>query len=127
MAEFRFELADEVVLVTSAPIMLEQLQLDAEDQLRTKQDEVEDVVGLARLVGGQIEEGMIIGRSELLRDGKAEEGHYLVRYRAGDGRQVEDWFTPDALITEAEIRDEFDRQRSAGGEKSGDPDFAEVK
>jgi hypothetical protein len=40
------------------------------------------------------EKGAIIGRAEYLHD----ETRYLVRYKAADGRQVEDWWGQSAII-----------------------------
>lgn len=39
------------------------------------------------------EQGQVIGRAEYT----TTEPHYLVRYRAGDGRQVETWWSESAL------------------------------
>lgn len=39
------------------------------------------------------EEGVVIGRAEYSHS----ENHYQVRYRAGDGRQVESWWGESAL------------------------------
>lgn len=40
-----------------------------------------------------LERGVVIGRAEYLEDGPS----YLVRYVAGDGRQVESWWNAGAL------------------------------
>lgn len=39
------------------------------------------------------EQGNVVGRAEY----QHAEDSYLVRYKAGDGRQVEQWWTEDAL------------------------------
>lgn len=39
------------------------------------------------------ETGYVIGRSEYTNSGNS----FLVRYKAGDGRQVESWIAADAL------------------------------
>jgi hypothetical protein len=39
------------------------------------------------------ESGTVIGRAEYAHN----EPHYLLRYRAGDGRQVESWWGESAL------------------------------
>lgn len=39
------------------------------------------------------ETGLVIGRAEYVNS----EPHYLVRYKAGDGRQVEGWWGESAL------------------------------
>ena len=40
------------------------------------------------------EEGKIVGRAEFTYT----ENSYLVRYKAGDGRAVENWWTETALV-----------------------------
>lgn len=39
------------------------------------------------------EQGIVVGRAEYTNS----EPHYFVRYRAGDGRQVEQWWGESAL------------------------------
>lgn len=46
-----------------------------------------------RLVASE-ERGKIIGRAEFA----ASENTYLVRYKAGDGRQVESWWGESAIM-----------------------------
>lgn len=40
------------------------------------------------------EKGTVVGRAEYVNSSNS----YLVRYCAGDGRQVEQWWSEDALI-----------------------------
>lgn len=40
------------------------------------------------------ETGTVIGRAEY----DVDENRYLIRYKAGDGRQVESWWAESALI-----------------------------
>jgi hypothetical protein len=61
-----------------------------------------------------IEAGTVIARSEYLDAGTTPQ--YMVRYRAGDGRQTEQWFGPDALA--------FDPREK--NQPTDDPMFAEV-
>ena len=41
------------------------------------------------------ETGCVIGRAEYTNSGNS----FLVRYKAGDGRQVESWIAADALVS----------------------------
>jgi hypothetical protein len=121
--KFKFALGAAVVLVTSASIVLDQLEMEAEDAARPKQDEGDDLI-MGRMVMGIVEEGEIIGRSEFLKAGERVEGDYLVRYRDGSGRQVERWHSSDGVTTHEEIEAEFKRQqeeaqRAAEPERQG--------
>lgn len=109
---FTFALGAAVVLITSAPIVKDILQMEADEAAEPKQDEGDDLV-MARMVFGAVEEGTVIGRSEYLKAGVPTEDRYFVRYRAGDGRQVEDWLTPDALTTREAIEAEFAQEQEA--------------
>lgn len=43
------------------------------------------------------EQGTVIGRAEY----ESHANSYLIRYRAGDGRQVENWFDEPAITSAA--------------------------
>ena len=104
---FKFALGAAVVLVTSAALVREDLEFEQEERNRPPEDQEDGdgvIQGLRAMRAGIVEEGQVIGRSEYL-NGAA--GAYLVRYRAGDGRQVEDWFSADALTTRKAIEAEF--------------------
>lgn len=107
---FKYALGAGVVLATSAGIVLDQLEMEAEEAARPKKDEGDEFT-MGRVVMGIVEEGEVIGRSEFLKDGERTEGDYLVRYRDGSGRQVERWHSADALTTHEEIEAEFKLQQ----------------
>lgn len=109
--KFRFALGAAVVLVTSSSLIMDALEMEAEEATREKQDEGDDLI-LGRMVMGMVEEGTVIGRSEFTNSADS----YLVRYRAGDGRQSEDWFTTDALTTREAIEEEFAQQQKAAAQ-----------
>lgn len=121
--KFKFALGAAVVLVTSAGIVLDQLQMEADEAAAPKRDEGDDLI-MGRMVMGMVEEGEVIGRSEFLKAGERVEGEYLIRYRDGSGRQVERWHSSDGVTTHEEIEAEFDRQqeeakRAAEPERQG--------
>jgi hypothetical protein len=109
---FRFALGAAVVLATSAPLVMDALEMEAEEAALPKQDEGDDLV-LGRMVFGAVEEGVVIGRTEFLKGEESTEGDYLVRYRDGSGRQVERWHSGDALTTREAIEAEFAREQEA--------------
>lgn len=56
-------------------------------------DDLKYAVGQRVRLTESDEEGSIIGRAEY----EAAEPSYLIRYRAGDGRQVQDWWGESAV------------------------------
>jgi hypothetical protein len=106
---FKFNMGQAVVLVTSVATIIEQM---AEEQ-RDKEAENFLSTFAPRMLRawGPIEKGDVIGRLERITG----EHQFLVRYRAGDGRQTEGWFDEDAIALNPRDYD-----------KSPDPEFEEV-
>lgn len=118
---FKFELHALVVLVTSAQMVMEDLQDEADEAAApAKQDEGDELAGLAKVRMGIIEEGEVIGRAQYVN----ADPSYFVRYKAGDGCQKENWFTEDALTTRTEIEAVFKAgDGSSAAAAAGGADF----
>lgn len=93
MSDFKYRIGQHAVLVTSLP----------EFQARNAPQPEPDKGGYATLRAyAPIEEGEITGRAEYGDRPNA----YWIRYRAGDGRQVQDWFDEAAIrVTQVDFGD----------------------
>lgn len=118
-AQFAFALGAKVVLVTSSAAlererarqaqdfdneteeMVERLRLDRAELIRPTAAEAAPRFARVRMLradlcardDGDIERGEVIARAEY----QHTENNYLIRYRAGDGRQVESWWGESAI------------------------------
>ncbi len=90
---FKFHLGAIVILATSLPALAAQKRNDERFEEQRAAGSVLAGLTLAEF-HGPIEQGEVIGRSEY---STTPTKSYLVRYKAGDGRQVEEWFTEDAI------------------------------
>lgn len=118
MAEFKFALGAAVVLVTSAALVMDQMDDEREQRAREEARAArgpaegdEEDLAIGRIAFGIVEEGQIIGRAEYL----SAEPSYLVLYRDGSGRQVEEFHRESALTTREAIAEEYEREPAAGG------------
>lgn len=96
MSKFRFALGAAVILATSAALRREHRAEDAEAESQAGGDQLVKVAHI-----GRYEAGHVIARSESLEG----DNQYFVRYRAADGRQVEQWWTENAIEQDDEGAD----------------------
>lgn len=91
MSSFRFHLGAKVALSTSVASILAQMEQDRCQELASAVRAHQLVATLNYIA--PIEAGVVIARAEYARSANS----YLVRYRSGDGRQIEAWHDEDAL------------------------------
>lgn len=111
-----FHYQQRVVLATSLPAFheaeAERIDDEREDKARAAANSEGRTIAFARPItrlrsfSRPVEEGTIIGISTYCNGSLPS---YLVRYRAGDGRQVEQWHSEDAIVAMPEpAKDESD-------------------
>lgn len=130
MYDFNFEIGGQVVLITSVYDFIQREKQRIQDERDRLSPKIEDLGGysISQLsvsrIFGQIEEGEVVGRSEYA----AARNSYLVRFKAGDGRQIEDWFTEAAIVDRGKCVERAIAEMSDNGEravaKAVDPDAA---
>jgi hypothetical protein len=64
-------------------------------QLERAMEKFKFELGADVAIGVSGESGEVIGRAEYLNN----ENSYFVRYKAGDGRAIEDWWRESALVS----------------------------
>ncbi len=124
MGSFKFALGAGVMLATSMAAVEAKKRNEERlgDQSAMQKSGLMGGVATLLEYAGPVESGIVIGRAEYTSSANS----YLVRYRAGDGRQAEEWWDEDAIVKDPEALVFSDGESVAGLEPRRDEGDAVV-